>query len=170
MKIIKIIFRLLRKINPRYQLSLDSHFYNLSTKEIVYRFKVFGEHTFPKFTFQDIKNNKRLMYDINPIDLMKITIDDYIDSQRKSMLKITEILRDNKYRLSDSNSNEIFSGEEICDNVLLMEKIKNIDLYKIVYSTAFKHGRQFSKEIIQQSTNNKWNENIFPLKSIDNGK
>lgn len=36
----------------RYQLSLDSHFYNISTNSITYRFKVFGEHTFPKFTFQ----------------------------------------------------------------------------------------------------------------------
>lgn len=167
MRIINAIFRLFNKIKPRYQLSLDSHFYNLAKRSVVYRFKVFGEHTFPKFTFEDIKNDKRLMYDINPVDLMKITIDDYAETQRKSMIKISEILRNNKYKLSDSNSDEILSGDEICDNILLIEKIKNIDLYKIAYNTGFNHGRQFAKEIIKKAATNDTSEKIVTFKVID---
>jgi hypothetical protein len=170
MKIMRAIFRMFNKIKPRYQLSLDSHFYNLDKKNVVYRFKVFGEHTFVKFSFDDIKNNKRLMYDINPVDLMRVTIEDYANTRRKSMLKISEILRDNKYKLSDSNKDEILSGDEICDNILLIEKIKNIDLYKIAYNTGFKHGRQLIKEIIKKSTTDNFSENVFSLNIIDSNK
>lgn len=157
MKVIDLFLNLFKKMKPRYQLSLDSHYYNLSNKSIVYRFKVYGEHTFPKFTFEDIKNNKDILYDINPIDLIKISIDDYIVSQKKSMLKITEILRDNKYKLSDSNNEEILSGDEICDNILIIERIKNIDLYKIVYNTGFNHGKQLAREIIKDSVDTRRN-------------
>ena len=171
MKLIDTILYLFKKIKPRYHLSLDSHFYNLSKKCIVYRFKVFGDHTFPKFTFEDIKNDKHLLYNINPADLMKITIDDHIDSQKKSILKISEILRNNKYKLSDNNVEEILSGDEICDNILLMEKIRNIDLYKIAYNTGFNHGRQLAREISNASIINKnLNENVVTLKIIDGDK
>jgi hypothetical protein len=86
--------------------------------------KVFGEHTFPKFTFDDIKNDKDILYDIHPADLMKITIEDYVISQKKNTLSITEILRDNKYKLSSSYAEEILSGDEICDNILLSLSIE----------------------------------------------
>src|SRR5579863_583099 len=122
MKLIDRVIRFFKKIRPRYLLSLDSQFYSLSKKKIIYRFKVFGDHTFPKFTFDDIKNDKSLLYDIHPIDLMKITMDDYIGSQKNSMLSISEILRDNRYKLSDGNTEEILSGDGICDNILLIEK------------------------------------------------
>lgn len=170
MKLIKWIVRLLKKMRPRYQLSLDSHFYSLDKKSTIYRFKVFGEHTFPKFTFEDIKNNTRIMYDINPVDLMNIAIDDYIAYQKKSMLKISEILRDNRYKLSDNITEEIFSGDEICDNILLIEKIKNIDLYKIAYNTGFNHGRQLGKELTRKININNSIKNIIPFKSIDGDK
>ncbi len=153
MKLFSTILNYIRKIKPRYFLSLDSHFYNLSKKSIVYRFKIFGEHTFPKFTFEDIINDKNLLYDIHPVDLMKITIDNYVDSQKKSLLNISEILRDNKYKLSDGNTEEILSGDEICDNILLIEKIKNMDLYKIAYNTGFNHGRQLARDMIKKSDN-----------------
>jgi hypothetical protein len=102
-RLIKKILFFFKKIRPRYLLSLDSQFYNLSQKAVVYRFKVFGEHTFPKFTFDDIKNDKDILYDIHPADLMKITIEDYVISQKKNTLNISEILRDNKYKLSNSD-------------------------------------------------------------------
>ena len=120
MKLIKKILLLFKKIRPRYLLSLDSQFYNLSLKAAVYRFKVFGEHTFAKFTFDDIKNDIDILYDIHPADLMKITVEDYVISQKKTIFSIAEILRDNKYKLSNSDSEEILSGDEICDNILLM--------------------------------------------------
>lgn len=68
------------------------------------------------------------------------------------MLCIAEILRDNRYKLSDSSADEILSGDEICDNILLMEKIKNIDLYKIAYNTGFNHGRQLAREISKKAS------------------
>jgi hypothetical protein len=172
MKLIGRVLRFFKKIRPRYFLSLDSHFYSLSKKDIVYRFKVFGEHTFPKFTFDDIKNDKNLLYDIHPTDLMKITIDDYVTLQKKSMLSISEILRDNRYRLSDSNTDEILSGDEICDNILLIEKIKNIDLYKIAYNTGFNHGRQLAREISKKvgDAEKILSENVITLQLAEGSK
>lgn len=172
MKLIDKVLSFFKTIRPRYLLSLDSHFFNLTKKSIVYRFKVFGEHTFPKFTFDDIKNDKSLLYDIHPVDLMKITIDDYVASQKKSMLSISEILRDNRYKLSDSNAEEILSGDEICDNILLIEKIKNIDLYKIAYNTGFNHGRQLAREISKKAraVDADLSENIVNFQVIEGNK
>jgi hypothetical protein len=123
MKFFKFAMSLFKKIRPRYLLSLDSQFFSLPKKTRGYRFKVFGEHTFPKLTFDDIKNDKRILCDIHPSDLLKIATEEYIISQKESMLRVSEILRDNKYKLSDSDSEQIFSGDEICDNILLIEKI-----------------------------------------------
>lgn len=172
MKLIQKFLYFFKTIRPRYLLSLDSHFFNLSKKSIVYRFKVFGEHTFPKFTFEDIKNDKNILYDIHPLDLIKISIEDYITSQKKNMLTISEILRDNKYKLSDSNAEEVLSGDEICDNILLIEKIKNIDLYKIAYNTGFNHGRQLAREINKQSNliDKNSHENIVTLHVLEGSK
>jgi len=169
MRLISSILHFFKQIRPRYLLSLDSHFYSLSKKDIVYRFKVFGEHTFLKFTFEDIKNDKSLLYDIHPMDLMKITIDDYVVSQKRSMLIISEILRDNRYILSDANTEETLSGDEICDNVLLIEKIKNIDVYKIAYNTGFNHGRQLAREISKKSSADSSCQNIVALQVVERG-
>lgn len=172
MKLINRVLRFFKKIRPRYLLSLDSHFYSLSKKNVVYRFKVFGEHTFLKFTFDDIKNDTSLLHDIHPVDLMKITIDDYVITQKKAMLNVTEILRDNRYKLSDSSVDEILSGDEICDNILLIEKIKNIDLYKISYNTGFNHGRQLAREISKKigSADKNTYENVAVLQVIEGGR
>ncbi|TAK73373.1 MAG: hypothetical protein EPO11_08550 [Gammaproteobacteria bacterium] len=174
MKLIDRIISFFRRIKPRYHLSLDSQFYNLSTKNTVYRFKVFGEHTFPKFTFEDIQNNKRILYDINPIDLIKIAIENYNEIQKKSMLRVSEILRDNKYILSDGSTEKLLCGDEICDNILLIERIKNIDVYKIAYNTGFKHGRQLAREIIKQTTaasiSQDWNGKIAQLQIVGGKK
>lgn len=173
MKLIGRILHFFKKIRPRYLLSLDSYFYSLSEKKIVYRFKVFGEHTFPKFTFENIKNDKSLLYDIHPVDLMKITIDDYVVTQKKSMLNISEMLRDNRYKLSDGTAiEEILSGDEICDNILLIEKIRNIDLYKIAYNTGFNHGRQLAREISEKAGAGEKNgcDNVIRLKIIEGTK
>ena len=172
MKLINKVLLFFKKIRPRYLLSLDSQFYSLSQKAVIYRFKVFGEHTFPKFTFDDIKKDKDILYDIHPADLMKITIEDYVISQKKGTLSIAEILRDNRYKLSNSNTNEILSGDEISDNILLIEKIKNIDLYKIAYNTGFNHGRQLAREISKKaaSSTDNYCENVVTLQVIERDK
>lgn len=168
MKFINKILIFLKKIKPRYLLSLDSQFYNLSQKEIVYRFKVYGEHTFPKFTFDDIKKDKDILYDVHPIDLMKMTIDDHVLSQKKAMFTIAEFLRNNKYKLSNSYTEEILSGDEVCDNILLIEKIKHIDLYKIAYNTGFNHGRQITRQVSRKATDLvERHKNIMTLRVIE---
>lgn len=168
MKLIKKIILFLKKKIPRYFLSLDSYYYCLSKNTTIYRFKIYGEHTFPKFTFDNIKSNNNLLYDINPMDLMKITINDYIASQRKTRFTVLEMLRDNKYKLSNNNVEEIVSGDEVYHNILLIEKIKNIDLYKIAYNTGLHHGRQIAKEISQNvSSEDLCNKNVVMLQVID---
>lgn len=168
MKIISRILQFFKTIKPRYFLSLDSQFYCLAQKDILYRFKVYGEHTFPKFTFDDIKNDKAILYDIHPTDLMKITVENYVASQKKNMLSIVEILRNNKYKLAGINTEEILSGDEICDNIFLIEKIRNIDLYKIAYNTGFNYGRQIAKEI--NRTTDRFKNNVIALQIIEKEK
>lgn len=170
MNLIKKISQFFEKSRPRYLLSLDSQFYSLSQKSFVYRFKVFGEHTFAKFTFGDIKNDKSILYDVHPSDLIKIAIGEYVRSQKGSLLSIIEILRDNKYKLSANDSEEILSGDEICDNILLIEKIKNIDLYKIAYNTGFNHGRQLGREISKKTNLENDCNNVIGLQVIEGGK
>jgi hypothetical protein len=165
------ILHFLKNIKPRYLLSLDSQFYNISQRKIVYRFKVFGEHTFPKFTFDDIKNDNNILHDIHPTDLMKITVDNYVVSQKNSLLSISEILRENKYKLTTNESEAILSGDEICENILLIEKIKNIDLYKIAYNTGFNHGRQLAREISKKtSIKDNYSDNVLTLQIIESDK
>jgi hypothetical protein len=118
---------------------------------IIYRFKVFGEHTFIKLSFDDIKNDRNLLYNIHPNDLIQITIDNYINRQQKSTLKIAEILRDNKYKIFDSEIEEIISGDDICDNIAILNKMNNIDLYKVAYNTGFIHGKSVARKIIKNS-------------------
>src|ERR1700733_11872957 len=115
--LIRVIFK---KINPRYQLSLDNSFYDLNIKNYIYCFKVFGDHSFVKLGFDQIKDNKAMLYNINPYDLIKIISQESIYSQKKSMLKIAESLRDNQYKITDGINTSIFSGEEICDNINLI--------------------------------------------------
>ncbi len=63
MKLANKILQLFKKIKPRCLLSLDSQFYNLPQKTIVYRFKVFGEHICSNnigiFRFVYFKKNKK---------------------------------------------------------------------------------------------------------------
>lgn len=170
MKVIHTFFNFFKKIRPRYLLSLDSQFYSATHEQMVYRFKVFGEHTFPKFTFDDIKNGRDILFDIHPADLMKITIQHHIDTQRKSLLIISEILRDNRYKLKNEDSNEILSGDQICGNLALIEKINPLDLYKIVYNTAFIHGRQLSKNISDDMAVMDYSSNVIPFQAIGAGE
>lgn len=146
----KFITTFLDKIKtPRYQLSLDSYSYNINLGVILYRFKVYGDPTFVKFTYSDIQSNTNILYDINPLDLIKIIKEEYILSEKKLSLNIIEIRRDNKYKISGEFETKVLSGDEICENILIMKRINHLDLYKIAYSTGFKHGRQLGKEIFK---------------------
>lgn len=149
-RIFKKLKNIFTQLQPRYQLSLDSNTYDLNSKQFKYIFKAYGEHSFVTITFNEIKNNDQLLYNIHPKDLITISINENIYNQKKSMLRISEILRDNKFLITDNDSYQIFDGDEICDNALLIERINNIDLYKIAYNTGFCRGRSLTKMVKSQ--------------------
>ncbi len=143
--IVNLFRKFFRNLQPRYQLSLDDKNYDINSKIFKYRFKSYWDHNFIVLSFSEIKNNKQILYNINPHDLMTISVDEYINQQKFNMLRISEILRDNKYLISDGSSQQIFDGDEICENILLIDRMCNVDLYKIAYSTGFVRGRSISK-------------------------
>jgi hypothetical protein len=146
---------LFSNLKPRYQLSLDNSSYDINLKKMIYCFKAFGDHSFVKLSYDQIKHNNDILYSINPHDLINISITEHLQNQKKTMLRISEILRENQYLLTEGDSSQIFSGEEICDNVILMERINNIDLYKIAYSTGFNRGRMLSKSVSKYTNEKK---------------
>ncbi|MGC1183160.1 hypothetical protein [Legionella sp.] len=150
-KKINIIFSI---INPRYQLSFDDDYFDLKEKERKYRFKSFGDHSFPEFTFKEIKYNTSVLFTINPHDLIKVSEKNYIQEHLKHQLKIDEFLRNNLYKLSNEYGSNTFSGDEICDNPLLIDQIVKSDLFKIAYNTGFERGRKLSKIVNQDNEKN----------------
>jgi putative cell wall-binding protein len=142
------IYSWLKKIKPRYLLSIDDKIFNEKTKLNDYRFKSFGEHNFPVFNYNDIIKNKHILYSINPSELVCIAIDNHINEEKRSMFAISEYLRGNKYRLCNEYFNKVLSGEEICSSPALLEKISQLNVYKIAYNTGFIDGRVFSKQLV----------------------
>lgn len=137
----------LRQIKPRYFLSLDEKLYDENRKSNGYRFKIFGEHSFPVFTYMDIFKNNNIMYSINPYQLIEIALDEHQNDKKKHQYKISEYLRGNRYKISNFYNEKILSGEEICESPSLLEKIDQKDIYKIAYHTGFVEGRRFSKQL-----------------------
>lgn len=162
---IKLFFSL---INPRYQLSFDDDYFDIKEKTRKYRFKSFGDHSFPEFTFNEIKQNINVLYAINPHDLMKITEKNYIEELSTNQFKIMEIMRNNFYKLSNAVDSNTFSGDEICDNPLLFDQIAKSDLFKIAYNTGFDRGRKLSKMIIQENHHTNFENNVVTLKCFIN--
>ena len=164
---IKLFF--LRLI-PRYQLSYDNKYFNVKDKNIKYRFKSFGDHSFPEFSFKEIKYNEDVLFAVNPYDLIKITEINSNYEYLKNQLKIDEILRNNLYKLSNEIDSNIFSGDEICENPLLIDQIVKSDLFKIAYNTGFNRGRKLSKIITPEDVCTRDEKNIVKLKCIINKK
>jgi hypothetical protein len=148
MQFLKNLFGIFK---PRYHLALDSNIYDKKTKKFYYRFKIYGSHGFLKFNFHEINKNKNIVFDINPYDLMKIALNELKFSEKSELFEIAEVIRDNKYKISNLESEQVIFGEDLCGNSPLIEKIKNMDIYKIAYNTGFNNGRKFSKSILNQS-------------------
>lgn len=140
--------------------------YDEKKKSNDYRFKAFGEPTFPVFTYQDILNNKNIAYSINPYELMDISVIEHINEEKKQRYRITEFLRENKYKLSNYNSEKILSGKDICDSPSLLEEISPLDVYKIAYHTGFIDGRRFSQKLALEVENNTESAEIVKLQLI----
>ena len=141
-------YKWLKQFKPRYILSLDEKLYNEHSKSNDYRFKSIGEHNFPVFNYNDILKNKNILYSINPHELIGIAIDNHINEEKNSQFNVTECLRGNKFRLKNSYFNKILSGEEICQSPALLEKINQLNVYKIAYNTGFINGRNISKQLL----------------------
>ncbi|WP_028389169.1 hypothetical protein [Legionella fairfieldensis] len=170
LKILKKLNIFFSRFNPRYQLSLDDYYYDIKEKKIKYRFKSFGDHSFPVFTFKEIKYNSSILFSINPYDLIKIAENNHMQQQLKNQLKIDEFLRNNLYKLSNEEDSNTFSGDEICDNPLLSDKIIKSDLFKIAYNTGFERGRKISKLVINETKDDNIEHNIVQLKCLINNK
>jgi hypothetical protein len=145
--------KLRRILKPRYHLALDEFIYNTEMKNFSYRFKIYASHSFVKFSFHEIYENRDVLFDINPYDLIKIASNEFKHSQSLEILKIKETLRNNEYKIFNHESEQIISGEDLCDNSSLIQKLNSLDAYKIAYTTGFNHGRKFSKSISSQKEN-----------------
>ena len=169
---IKLFFKKINSffsnIIPKYQLSFDNDYFSVKEKEQKYRFKSFGDHAFPEFTFKEIKYTPNILYSINPYDLIKITEKNYLQEYLENQLKIDEYLRGNLYKLSNKEGTNVFSGDEICDNPLLMEQLFKNDLFKIAYNTGFERGRKLFKLINQEDNIATKEKNIIELKCVHN--
>lgn len=165
--ILKKINKFFIRINPRYQLSFDDDYWDNKEKERKYRFKSFGDHGFPEFTFKQIKLDASILCSINPHDLIKISEKNYYQESSKSLLRIEEFLQNNEYKVSNNSYSNILSGEEICDNPLLFEQITKNDLFKIAYNTGFKRGRKLSKLIFSEQKLEANKNNVLKLKVIN---
>ena len=136
-------------LKPRYSLALDSYEYNKKTCKFYYRFKIYGFHGFLKLTFYEIKESKNIMFSVNPYDLLWIIDNETKQSETLREFKITETLRNNTYKLSSNEDKFVISGNDLFNNLSLIEKMNSLDVYKIAYNTGFLHGRRFTKKIFQ---------------------
>lgn len=137
---------------PRYRLSLDCHEFVIKHKKNVYKFKVFNEFNVLALMYEEILENKHYLYEINPFDLIKIASlerDKYLEN---SQLDVVEFLRNNTFKIRDGKTEGIFKGHEICNNPLLMERMKKTDIHKIAYMTGFSNGRELFKDMIHADT------------------
>lgn len=152
---------------PRYFLSLDSKNFNQKTKNIDYRFKTFGEHSFPVFSYEKIIENKNILYSINPFDLINIAVEEYKQVVANEQYQIAAFIRGYKYKLINSYSEITLTGSEICNNPNLLEKISQVNICKIAFETGFFEGRNLSKQLLlEKETISK--QNIHPLRLVKN--
>lgn len=165
-KFIRRIFSYLNSLHPKYNLSLDHDFYDFESKEIIYFFKVFGDHSFVQFTFDDIKNDMNILQNIAPFDLIKIVEQETIHRQKRNLIKIKEHLRNNQYKIIDNLITTVLSGDEICENVILMNRMEHMDLYKIAYNTGFIRGRSFAKTLSKEIQERKSADNPVKLELV----
>ncbi|MBA2652248.1 MAG: hypothetical protein H0U73_08280 [Tatlockia sp.] len=149
MKFLRIL-KWLTDIKPRYTLSLDNKIYNEQKRSIDYRFKTFGEPTFPVFSYQDITSYKQILFSINPHDLVDIAHTEREQSERKKMYHISECIRNNNYRIKNFYSEKVLSGKEICNTPTLIDQLHSLDIYKIAYNTGFLDGRKLSQQLVSE--------------------
>ena len=133
--------------NPPYQLTLSDRFVDERSGQVVYIFKQYGLHEYVRVTYADIAGNDDLLKAINPVNLMDIHLEEHERKVLSREVKIKEILRGGKYRLSNGEFSQEYSGEYIVNNVDMFTDMSASDLCRIALTTGFSRGRSVSKEI-----------------------
>ena len=133
--------------DPPYQLTLSDKIVDKLTNKSLYVFKQYGSHDFVKITYVDIVNNKSLIQAINPVNLMDIHLNEYLSKIESNEHQVVEYLRGDKYKISNGNFEEVYSGESICKNIDMFRGMSVGDVCKIAYASGFTKGRKVSSEI-----------------------
>lgn len=171
MKLSIILKWLISVFNPPYQLTLSETIQSKEPNKTIYIFKQYGSHEFIKLTFKDIKNNNSLLQSINPKNLMKINLSEFLLSREYEKYYVTEEIRNNSYKIKNNSEEIVCSGEYIHKNIEMFQTINSSDLYKIMYYTGFKKGRSMSssaysvkkinsREVLQNKNNS---DNVIPF-------
>ena len=63
-----------------------------------------------------------------------------------SQILLTELLRNNTYKIKDDTLEAVLTGNEICNNPLLIERMKKMDIHRVSYATGLNDGRALAKE------------------------
>lgn len=130
-------------------LSLDQKIHNESSKGTNYRFKSFGEHSFPIFSYKDITSNKHILFEIYPTDLVDIALTERKQTEDRATYRISEFIRNNHYKIKNFYTKQTLSGRDICNTPALIAQLAPIDIFKIAYSTGFQEGRELSKQLTE---------------------
>ena len=143
-KLINALIFLKRNLAPRYRLTLDTYDFDLVKKKMIYSLKVFNEFTPIDLSYDQIQKDEHYLYSINPHDLIKInSIEKDINN---SQILLTELLRNNTYKIKDDTLEAVLTGNEICNNPLLIERMKKMDIHRVSYATGLNDGRALAKE------------------------
>ncbi len=129
---------------PQYQLTLSEIIKSRIPSKTRYIFKEYGSHEYISLTLEDIENNDKLIYIINPNNLMNINLHEFNLKKDNEIYHIIEETRGNKYKLKNMHEEIIYSGEYIYENIDIFDSINTPDLCKIIYTTGFNKGRKVS--------------------------
>jgi len=140
-------------IKPRYHLALDKKIFDNKSKMYIYRFKIYGGHSFAKYTYNDIEKDENIAYEINPYDLVEIALNEYKYIKQAKIFRVIEHLRDNQYKISNLESEEVINGEDLLYDPYLIKKIRRTDIRNICHKTGILQGRKISKKISNHNIN-----------------
>ncbi|WP_434632693.1 hypothetical protein [Chromobacterium sp. CV08] len=156
--------------NPPYQLSLCEIVPGLDGGATVYVFKQYGTHDIIKLRHRDIVENVQILSAINPKDLIGIAL--YENSLKESAgeCRVTEAIRGNQYRIANHGREEVYSGESICGNIDLFQRLPPHEICKIAYETGFSKGRKVSGQLRTLAAQGRAEagaetDNVVPLRS-----
>ncbi|MBD2809809.1 hypothetical protein ID853_02645 [Xenorhabdus sp. Vera] len=140
----KIIDFFKKTFKPRYIYSLQK--FEPIKENGFYILKELGTHTCLKVTAKDIFESD-LLYNINPADIIFITLFEENDMKEKQKFEIVEERRDLLFTIQNAYSRRQVNGKEILVDKNIVEKLDPTSLVKIAYMSGLKDGRKISDEI-----------------------